>query len=99
MSKSLKTEHILRVQVVLTCRQVLQEHHCQEHLALNAGNTNKGSQISLLNVMSEDKSLRHPYLFDGVEDRSCTMPTAHSRDNVLRGIIMSLGRWYCWSNC
>lgn len=89
-----KTERILRVELSDLQTEYYKNIITKNYLALNAGNTNKGSQISLLNVMSElKKASNHPYLFDGVEDRVLhNANLTHSRDNVLRGIIMSLGK-------
>ena len=89
-----KTERILRVELSDLQTEYYKNIITKNYLALNAGNTNKSSQISLLNVMSElKKASNHPYLFDGVEDRVLhNANLSHSRDNVLRGMIMSLGK-------
>ncbi|KAL7665059.1 Chromo domain-containing protein 1 [[Candida] zeylanoides] len=89
-----KTERILRVELSDLQTEYYKNIITKNYSALNAGNTNKGSQISLLNVMSElKKASNHPYLFDGVEDRVLhNANLTHSRDNVLRGIIMSSGK-------
>lgn len=88
----LKTERILRVELLDIQTDYYKNIITKNYLALNAGNS--GLQISLLNVMSElKKALNHPYLFDGAEDRVLGLaPSLAPRDSVLRGMIMSLGK-------
>lgn len=86
-----KTERILRVELSDLQTDYYKNIITKNYSALNAGN--KGSQISLLNVMSElKKASNHPYLFDGAEDRVLTKAGSNSRDNILRGMIMSSGK-------
>lgn len=88
-----KTERILRVELSDLQTEYYKNIITKNYLALNAGQS-KGSQISLLNVMSElKKASNHPYLFDGAEGRVLDKQgVTHSRDNILRGMIMSLGK-------
>lgn len=86
-----KTERILRVELSDLQTDYYKNIITKNYSALNAGNN--GSQISLLNVMSElKKASNHPYLFDGAEERVLTKAGSHSRDNILRGMIMSSGK-------
>ncbi|KAK6463186.1 transcriptional regulator [Scheffersomyces coipomensis] len=86
-----KTERILRVELSDMQTEYYKNIITKNYSALNAGN--KGAQISLLNVMSElKKASNHPYLFDGAEDRVLAKAGSASRDNILRGIIMSSGK-------
>ncbi|KAK6200265.1 transcriptional regulator, partial [Scheffersomyces amazonensis] len=86
-----KTERILRVELSDMQTDYYKNIITKNYSALNAGN--KGSQISLLNVMSElKKASNHPYLFDGAEDRVLSHAGSTTRDNILRGIIMSSGK-------
>lgn len=86
-----KTERILRVELSDLQTDYYKNIITKNYSALNAGNS--GSQISLLNVMSElKKASNHPYLFDGAEERALAKASISSRDNVLRGIIMSSGK-------
>lgn len=89
-----KTERILRVELSDLQTEYYRNIITKNYSALNAGN--KGSQISLLNVMSElKKALNHPYLFDGAEDRAMArenLRAASSREKILRGLIMSSGK-------
>lgn len=86
-----KTERILRVELSDLQTDYYKNIITKNYSALNAGN--KGSQISLLNVMSElKKASNHPYLFDGAEERALAKANSNARDNVLRGIIMSSGK-------
>lgn len=87
-----KTERILRVELSDLQTEYYRNILTRNYSALNAGH-NKGTQISLLNVMAElKKASNHPYLFDGVEDRVLSNYGSHSRDNILRGMIMSSGK-------
>lgn len=88
-----KTERILRVELSDLQTEYYKNIITKNYLALNAGNSG-GSQISLLNVMSElKKASNHPYLFDGAENRVlANQGVSHSRDNILRGMIMSSGK-------
>ncbi|KAK6456297.1 P-loop containing nucleoside triphosphate hydrolase protein [Scheffersomyces xylosifermentans] len=86
-----KTERILRVELSDIQTEYYKNIITKNYSALNAGN--KGSQISLLNVMSElKKASNHPYLFDGAEARVLAKAGSNSRDNILRGMIMSSGK-------
>lgn len=86
-----KTERILRVELSDLQTDYYKNIITKNYSALNAGNN--GSQISLLNVMSElKKASNHPYLFDGAEERVLNNAGSHSRDNILRGMIMSSGK-------
>ncbi|CAK7896152.1 chromo domain-containing protein 1 [[Candida] anglica] len=86
-----KTERILRVELSDMQTDYYKNIITKNYSALNAGN--KGSQISLLNVMSElKKASNHPYLFDGAEQRVLHSAGSNSRDTILRGMIMSSGK-------
>lgn len=86
-----KTERILRVELSDLQTDYYKNIITKNYAALNAGN--KGSQVSLLNVMSElKKASNHPYLFDNAEERVLAKVGSPSRENVLRGIIMSSGK-------
>ncbi|CCE88841.1 Piso0_001627 [Millerozyma farinosa CBS 7064] len=86
-----KSERILRVELSDLQTEYYRNILTKNYSALNAGN--KGSQISLLNVVSElKKASNHPYLFDGAEERALAKASSTSRDNILRGIIMSSGK-------
>lgn len=86
-----KSERILRVELSDLQTEYYKNIITKNYSALNAGNN--GSQISLLNVMSElKKASNHPYLFDGAEERVLAKAHSHSRDNILRGLIMSSGK-------
>lgn len=86
-----KTERILRVELSDIQTEYYKNIITKNYSALNAGN--KGSQISLLNVMSElKKASNHPYLFDGAENRVLTQAGSNSRDMILKGMIMSSGK-------
>lgn len=87
-----KTERILRVELSDLQTEYYRNIITKNYSALNSGSA-KGSQISLLNVMAElKKASNHPYLFDGVEDRVLSNYGSHTRDNILRGMIMSSGK-------
>lgn len=86
-----KTERILRVELSDVQMEYYRNIITKNYAALNAGV--KGSQISLLNVMSElKKASNHPYLFDGAEERVLAKGGSTSRDNVLKGLVMSSGK-------
>ncbi|EGW34939.1 transcriptional regulator [Spathaspora passalidarum NRRL Y-27907] len=86
-----KTERILRVELSDIQTDYYKNIITKNYAALNAGN--KGSQISLLNIMSElKKASNHPYLFDGAEERVLAKAGSASRENILRGMIMSSGK-------
>ncbi|KAI5961746.1 hrp3 [Candida margitis] len=86
-----KTERILRVELSDIQTDYYKNIITKNYAALNAGN--KGSQISLLNVMSElKKASNHPYLFDGAEDRVLARAGSATRENILKGMIMSSGK-------
>lgn len=86
-----KTERILRVELSDTQTEYYRNIITKNYSALNAGV--KGTQISLLNVMSElKKASNHPYLFDGAEERFLSKAGSTSRDNILRGMIMNSGK-------
>ncbi|CAD1810192.1 SNF2 N-terminal domain family protein [Candida parapsilosis] len=86
-----KTERILRVELSDIQTDYYKNIITKNYAALNAGN--KGSQISLLNVMSElKKASNHPYLFDGAEERVLARAGSHTRENILKGMIMSSGK-------
>ncbi|KAI5955800.1 hrp3 [Candida jiufengensis] len=86
-----KTERILRVELSDIQTDYYKNIITKNYAALNAGN--KGSQISLLNVMSElKKASNHPYLFDGAEDRVLTRAGSSNRENILKGMVMSSGK-------
>lgn len=86
-----KSERILRVELSETQTQYYRNIITKNYAALNAGV--KGSQISLLNVMSElKKASNHPYLFDGAEESFLAKGGSAARENVLRGLIMNSGK-------
>ncbi|OBA22401.1 hypothetical protein METBIDRAFT_38817 [Metschnikowia bicuspidata var. bicuspidata NRRL YB-4993] len=86
-----KSERILRVELSDLQTEYYRNIITKNYAALNSGV--KGSQISLLNVMSElKKASNHPYLFDGAEDRLLAKAGSASRDTILKGLIMSSGK-------
>ncbi|KAH3681285.1 hypothetical protein WICPIJ_007746 [Wickerhamomyces pijperi] len=88
-----KTERILRVELSDTQTQYYKNILTKNYSALNAGV--KGSNISLLNVMSElKKASNHPYLFDNAESQVLAKfgSNNQTRENILRGMIMSSGK-------
>lgn len=86
-----KTERILRVELSDLQTEYYRNIITKNYTALNAGA--KGSQVSLLNVMSElKKASNHPYLFDGAEEKVLSKAGLASRDNILRGLVMSSGK-------
>lgn len=86
-----KTERILRVELSDTQTEYYKNIITKNYAALNAGA--RGLQISLLNVMAElKKASNHPYLFDGAEELFLLRAGLASRDNILKGMIMSSGK-------
>ncbi|ODV96681.1 hypothetical protein PACTADRAFT_48505 [Pachysolen tannophilus NRRL Y-2460] len=86
-----KTERILRVELSDMQTQYYKNILTKNYAALNAGI--KGSQISLLNVMAElKKASNHPYLFDNAEELVLRRAGSSSRENILKGLIMSSGK-------
>lgn len=90
----LKLEKILRVELLDVQTEYYKNIITKNYGALLATGQ---LQVSLLNVMAElKKALNHPYLFDGAENHVLTrqgINTAQvSRENVLKGLIMSLGK-------
>lgn len=86
-----KSERILRVELSDVQTEYYRNIITKNYSALNAGV--KGSQISLLNVMSElKKASNHPYLFDGAEEKFLAKAGGASRDNILKGMIMNSGK-------
>lgn len=92
-----KTERILRVELSDLQTQYYKNVLTKNYAALNQGS--KGAHVSLLNVMSElKKASNHPYLFDNAEDQvlakfgTSTEGGFHSREDILRGMIMSSGK-------
>lgn len=85
-----KTERILRVELSDIQTDYYKNILTKNYTALNKGA--KGSQFSLLNIVAElKKASNHPYLFDGVEDKVLSN-FGSTRENVLRGLIMSSGK-------
>lgn len=86
-----KTERILRVELSDLQTEYYRNIITKNYTALNAGA--KGAQVSLLNIMSElKKASNHPYLFDGAEEKVLSKAGSASRDNILRGLVMSSGK-------
>ncbi|KAG7923917.1 hypothetical protein KL905_000071 [Ogataea polymorpha] len=86
-----KTERILRVELSDIQTEYYKNILTKNYGALNQGP--RGSQISLLNIMAElKKASNHPYLFDGVEEHVLAKVGSHSRENILKGLIMSSGK-------
>ncbi|KAG0667073.1 transcriptional regulator [Monosporozyma unispora] len=88
-----KTERILRVELSDIQTDYYKNILTKNYSALTAGS--KGGHFSLLNVMSElKKASNHPYLFDNAEDRVLEKfgGGTMSRENILRGLIMSSGK-------
>ncbi|ODQ62832.1 hypothetical protein WICANDRAFT_82756 [Wickerhamomyces anomalus NRRL Y-366-8] len=92
-----KTERILRVELSDLQTQYYKNVLTKNYAALNQGS--KGGHVSLLNVMSElKKASNHPYLFDNAEEQvlakfgTSTNGGFHSREDILRGMIMSSGK-------
>lgn len=88
-----KSERILRVELSDVQTDYYKNILTKNYSALTAGT--KGGHFSLLNVMSElKKASNHPYLFDNAEERVLQKFTDGnmSRENILRGLIMSSGK-------
>lgn len=88
-----KTERILRVELSDVQTEYYKNILTKNYSALTAGA--KGGHISLLNIMSElKKASNHPYLFDNAEERVLDKfgDGSRSRQNILRGLIMSSGK-------
>ena len=88
-----KTEHILRVELSDIQTEYYKNILTRNYRALQAGA--KGTRFSLLNIMSElKKASNHPYLFDNAEELVLQKfgDGKMSRENVLRGLIMSSGK-------
>ncbi|CAB4255507.1 similar to Saccharomyces cerevisiae YER164W CHD1 Nucleosome remodeling factor that functions in regulation of transcription elongation [Maudiozyma barnettii] len=88
-----KTERILRVELSDVQTEYYKNILTKNYRALTEGS--KGGHFSLLNIMSElKKASNHPYLFDNAEDRVLQKFGAGnmSRENILRGLIMSSGK-------
>lgn len=88
-----KTERILRVELSDVQTEYYKNILTKNYSALTAGA--KGGHFSLLNIMSElKKASNHPYLFDNAENRVLEKfgDGSKSRENILRGMIMSSGK-------
>lgn len=88
-----KTERILRVELSDVQTDYYKNILTKNYSALSAGS--KGAHFSLLNIMNElKKASNHPYLFDMAEDRVLAKfgDGRMSRENILRGLIMSSGK-------
>lgn len=88
-----KSERILRVELSDVQTEYYKNILTKNYKALTAGA--KGGHFSLLNVMSElKKASNHPYLFDNAEERVLQKfgDGNASRENILRGLIMSSGK-------
>ncbi|CDO93336.1 unnamed protein product [Kluyveromyces dobzhanskii CBS 2104] len=88
-----KTERILRVELSDVQTDYYKNILTKNYSALTSGV--KGVHFSLLNVMNElKKASNHPYLFDNAEERVLSkFGDGHkSRENILRGLIMSSGK-------
>lgn len=88
-----KTERILRVELSDVQTEYYKNILTKNYSALTSGI--KGGHVSLLNVMNElKKASNHPYLFDNAEERVLSkFGDGHkSRENILRGLIMSSGK-------
>ncbi|CEP63303.1 chromatin-remodeling ATPase CHD1 LALA0_S07e07074g [Lachancea lanzarotensis] len=88
-----KTERILRVELSDVQTEYYKNILTKNYSALSAGT--KGVHFSLLNIMNElKKASNHPYLFDTAEDRVLAKfgDGRVSRENILRGLIMSSGK-------
>lgn len=88
-----KTERILRVELSDVQTDYYKNILTKNYSALSAGS--KGAHFSLLNIMNElKKASNHPYLFDMAEDRVLAKfgDGKMSRENILRGLIMSSGK-------
>ncbi|SCU90444.1 LADA_0F04126g1_1 [Lachancea dasiensis] len=88
-----KTERILRVELSDVQTDYYKNILTKNYSALSAGS--KGVHFSLLNIMNElKKASNHPYLFDTAEDKVLAKfgDGKMSRENILRGLIMSSGK-------
>ncbi|KAK5781266.1 hypothetical protein RI543_001313 [Arxiozyma heterogenica] len=88
-----KTERILRVELSDIQTEYYKNILTKNYSALTAGA--KGGHFSLLNIMNElKKASNHPYLFDNAEERVLEKfgGGTMSRENILRGLIMSSGK-------
>lgn len=88
-----KTERILRVELSDVQTEYYKNILTKNYSALTAGV--KGRHVSLLNVMNElKKASNHPYLFDSAEEQVLSKfgDGNKSRENILRGLIMSSGK-------
>lgn len=88
-----KTERILRVELSDVQTEYYKNILTKNYSALTAGV--KGGRFSLLNIMNElKKASNHPYIFDNAEDRVLAKfgDGNMSRENILRGLIMSSGK-------
>lgn len=88
-----KTERILRVELSDVQTEYYKNILTKNYSALTAGA--KGGHFSLLNIMNElKKASNHPYLFDNAEERVLQKfgDGKMTRENVLRGLIMSSGK-------
>lgn len=86
-----KTERILRVELSDLQTYYYKNILTKNYAALNAGPS--GSSVSLLNIMAElKKASNHPYLFDNAEEQVLMKAGSSSRENILKGLIMSSGK-------
>lgn len=88
-----KTERILRVELSDVQTEYYRNILTKNYGALTAGA--RGGHFSLLNIMNElKKGSNHPYLFDSAEERVLEKfgDGNRSRENILRGLIMSSGK-------
>ncbi|AAS54613.1 AGR123Cp [Eremothecium gossypii ATCC 10895] len=88
-----KTERILRVELSDVQTEYYKNILTKNYNALTAGT--KGTHFSLLNIMNElKKASNHPYLFGNAENRVLAKfgDGNRSRENILRGLIMSSGK-------
>ncbi|SCW04288.1 LAFE_0H10220g1_1 [Lachancea fermentati] len=88
-----KTERILRVELSDVQTEFYKNILTKNYAALSAGSN--GVHFSLLNIMNElKKASNHPYLFDTAEDQVLSKfgDGRMSRENILRGLIMSSGK-------
>lgn len=88
-----KTERILRVELSDVQTEYYKNILTKNYSALTA--SAKGGRFSMLNIMNTlMKASNHPYLFDAAEEKVLEKFGAGnmSRENVLRGLIMSSGK-------
>lgn len=92
-----KTERILRVELSDIQTDYYKSILTKNYSALT--NSTQGGHISLLNIMNELRKVsNHPYLFENAEN--AVLKTRfnkdenqeHSRENILKGMIMSSGK-------